>query len=97
MKLRSEKGRQCSDMLSHVRNSSKAFKTLMNSWELSQARKYLAVRRVDFCGSGGIKCEGRLECPLCFGEFCIIIIDVEICILLRGSYDKIVLCSALLQ
>ncbi len=48
MKLRSKKGRRCSNMLSHERNSSKAFKACMNSWELSQARKYLVVLRSGF-------------------------------------------------
>jgi hypothetical protein len=52
MKLRSEKGRRCSDMLSHGRNSSLSFKTLMDSGELSQARKYLAVLRSG-CDGGG--------------------------------------------
>jgi hypothetical protein len=39
-------------MLSHGRNSSKAFETLMNLWELSQARKYLVILRSGCWGGG---------------------------------------------
>ena len=62
MKLRSEKGRQCSDMLSHGRNSSRAFKVLMNYGSFHRRENTCLFFALGCCdGRAGFYCDIDFE------------------------------------